>query len=287
LAALAGLSFLSVGAPAAAQDVPEADTYETTRGIGLGSGNRASARATSALAYNPAAIGLAPAYHLEAFAGYQPDQSGWSVGGAAVDSVTNKVAAGVSFRGVFDLGEANYQGYDGRLGLAVPFSDKIALGVSGRFLKLRPQAQDVDPADTGVKGFTLDASVTLVPVEGLSIAGFGYNLIDRDSPLAPMRVGGGASYSFGETFSVGGEGLVDLSTFDHATVIAGGGVEYFAGGLVPLRFGYRYDSGRDIHSVSGGLGYVDQQVGIDVSLRQDVDGASDTKLLFSLRYHVQ
>ncbi|MFW5921079.1 MAG: hypothetical protein ACOCUS_04510 [Polyangiales bacterium] len=290
-AALIAAMSLAWPARGRAQDAPvEESTYETTRGMAMGSGVRASGLGTSAISYNPAALALSKLYHLESAAGYDPKDGGWWIGGAAADSVTSTVAAGMSFRGVFNHEEANYDGYDGRLALAVPLADVLAIGVTGRFVKLRPEKQDgmAEPvADKGVKGFTMDASVGVQPVPGLHIAAIGHNLVDRDSALTPMLVGGSIAYSYENMFSIGGEGFADLSTFEDPEVIAGGGMEFFAGGVAPLRLGYRYDSGRGIHSVTGGIGYVDEEVGLDLSLRQAVDGASDTRLVAGFRYHVQ
>lgn len=281
LAALLG----SAGTAAAQTDPPEEDTYETARGMGLGTGARASAIGTSAAAYNAANLGQAQLYHIESDLGFTPGGGGWWVGGAVVDSVSSPLAAGMSFRGMFDLGEDDHSGFDGRVSLGYALSDAIGLGLAGRYIKLEPDSQDA--GDPGAKGFTLDASVRVTPTDGLHIAALGYNLIDRNSALTPMMVGGSLSFAIKDAFTLGGDGLVDLSTFDRAAVLAGGGFEYLAGGAVPLRLGYRFDSGRDTHSVTGSLGYVDKSVGLDVALRQHVAGAKDTQLLFTFRYHVQ
>src|ERR1700746_268807 len=45
---------------------PRAMNAETARGLALGTGSRASALSTSALAYNPAALVLGHIYHVEA-----------------------------------------------------------------------------------------------------------------------------------------------------------------------------------------------------------------------------
>lgn len=293
ISALAILVVLTVGiaTPAVAQEeppVPEPSNYETPRTVALGTGARASAMSTSAVAANASGMLLSRLYHVEGLLDYRPG-GGWVVGGAAADSVTSKVAAGISFRGVFDEGKAEYDGYDGRLSLAVPLGDKLSVGVSGRYLKLRPDSQK-RASGNGVKGFTMDASVTVSPIEQIRISALGANLIDRGSALTPMTVGGGAAFTIANRLTFGGEGLVDLSTFDGIGVLAGGGLEYLAGGVVPLRVGYRYDGGREIHSVSGGIGYVDRQVGVDLSLRQHVKGDAgrqDTRLVFSVRYHAQ
>ncbi|MFW6050628.1 MAG: hypothetical protein ACODAU_05610 [Myxococcota bacterium] len=273
--------------PPAPGDLPEASTLETARGIGLGTGARASGVSTSAAAYNPANLGMVQLYHLESEVGFSPSLGGWWVGGTVVDSVSSPLAAGVSFRGAFNLGEEEYTGYDGRLALGYAISDAIALGVSGRFLKLRPDGQDEGVVDEGTKGFTMDAALRVTPTENLHIAALGYNLIDRHSALVPMMVGGSLSYAVADVVSIGGEGLVDLSTFDGAEVVAGGGVEYLAAGTVPLRLGYRFDSGRGLHAVTASVGYVDKHVGLDIALRQDVTESKNTHLLLTFRYHVQ
>ncbi len=279
------------GEPVDTEPVPLAreDTYETARGLGMGMGTRASVIGTSALAYNAANLPLARLYHIEATALTVPGEGAWSVGGAITDSVTSWLAAGVGFRGVFGEGSRDHSGWDGRIALGFPLADVISLGVSGRYVRLNA-AQDEMGRNLSdeVDGFTVDASARLTPLPGLHIAALAYNLVDRDSALAPRMVGGGASYSFAEAFTVGGDALVDLSTFDQAEVIFGLGGEYLVAGQFPIRAGYRRDNGRELNQVTASIGYVDQRLGLDIALRQDVgSGPNETELLFGFRYHVQ
>ncbi len=271
-----------------AQDTPAREDLESTRGLAMGTGARASAASTSAIAYNPAGLPIGRLYHLEGLAAYEPSAGRWELGASVIDSMTNKLAAGLSFRGLLGDGESGYSGLDGRVGLGFPVSDAFSLGLSGRYLSLTRDGQVPEGEDeTLAQGFTLDASILIQPVTGLRIAAYGYNLIDLESPLAPLTIGGGAAYTAGELFTIGADVLVDLSTYDHAEWTAGGGLEYLAGGQVPLRGGYAYDHGRRVHTVTGGVGYVDQKVGVDISLSQDVRGASETRLLAAIRYFVQ
>src|SRR5262249_8343274 len=119
------------------------------------------------------------------------------------------------------------------------------------------------------------------------VAVLGYNLIDRHSPITPVLVGGSASFGLGTSLTVGGDVFADLSTFNDTKLLAGGGIEYLVGGSFPLRLGYRQDTGRDIGSLSGGLGYVNEHVGIDFAIRKDLSGDDELKLLFGLRYQIQ
>jgi hypothetical protein len=94
---------------------------DTARGIALGTGVRASAASTSALAYNPAALVLGRLYHIEGVVDYSSAWSGAALGAAVVDSATSRVGAGIAFRG-FLSGDVGVSGIDGRAGLAFPFS---------------------------------------------------------------------------------------------------------------------------------------------------------------------
>jgi hypothetical protein len=268
---------------------PRESTYETARGLGMGTGTRASASGTSAVAYNPANLALAPVYHLESFAAYIPNDRAWMYGGAVADSVTNKMAAGFSMHGVYGNEDRNYRGFDARLALAVPFSDAISVGVGGRYVRLRSRTENEngDRVGPGVKAFTLDAGIRITPMAGLHIALVGQNLIPTDSSLAPMVLGGGLSYSYEAIFSIGADVLVDLTTFDSAELLIGGGAEVLIAGQVPLRLGFRRDQGRELNQITAAIGYVDQKVGLDIALRQDVNGPKETQLLFAFRYHVQ
>jgi hypothetical protein len=97
-------------------------------------------------------------------------------------------------------------------------------------------------------------------------------------------VGGGAGVGIGSVAVVGADVLVDVSSYRTAGVIAGGGIELLAGQAVPIRAGYSYDTKREQHAFSLGLGYTDAAVGLDISLRQDIGGAGDTRLMGAFRF---
>lgn len=267
---------------------PREDTYETPRSIGMGLGARAGASGTTALALNAANMPLVPVYHVESVFGYLARENAFSAGGAIIDSVTSKIAAGVAFRGVFGGGDRDFSGWDGRLSLGARLADFLALGVSARYLSLTADKKTSDGQAIGdqVKGFTVDASMRFTLTEGLHIAALAYNLVDRGSALTPRRVGGGAAYRYLDVFEVGFDAIVDLSSFDHATVQMGGGVEYIAGGSAPLRAGFQYDTGRKMSSFTAALGYLHPKFGMDLALRQDFGREKATQLLLGLRYIV-
>lgn len=255
----------------------------------MGAGSRASAVSSSALAYNPAAMALAPLYHVESQVQFSPAFGRWAFGGNVVDSMTNKLAAGMSFIGIVGNGESGYSGMDGRVGLAFPLVDSVAIGISGRYLSLGREGTapaGVDQDAPVAQGFTMDGSIALA-LDIVRIAAIAQNFIDIGSLLTPFRAGGSASLLVGDFLTIGTDVLADINSFENPEILVGAGLEFLAGGLVPIRAGYRYDSGRTVHAITGGLGYVDQKFGVELALRQEVGERDDTEVMLSLRYFVQ
>lgn len=272
----------------AERDCPLPLHSDTARGIALGTGLRASAVSTSALAYNPAALVLGKLYHIEGSVDYNSAWSGAALGAAVVDSSTSMVGAGIAFRG-FVSGDKGVGGIDMRAGLAFPFSDAVSLGIGGRYIDVSYSDPDL-PRDerevTLVEGFTMDASLRVMPVPSFQLALLAANFIDRDSPYAPVLLGGGASFTAAQMVSFGIDTLFDVSSFDSAGVTIGGGVEVLLVQVAPLRLGYSFDTKRDLHTLSAGAGYTDRQVGLDISLQQQLSREHDTRIMGAFRYYV-
>ncbi len=268
---------------------PAPADLESPRGMALGTGVRAGSWGNDALAYNPANMPLLQLYHLGAFTGYGLQARRWMPGASVTDSSTlSGLAAGLSFRGALTSRDSSYEGVDGRLALAIPIAEVIGLGASVRYLSLSTD-DERDPRNHGrVRGFTVDAAARLTPTKGFHIAALGQNLVDRNSPLAPRLVGGSLAFGMLKDFSFGGDVLVDLSDpKDRVNILGGGGLEYVLFEVLPLRAGYKYHSGRNVHTVTGGIGFTSQSFSSDLALRQDVHGSSQTELLMELRYHVR
>lgn len=265
------------------------DTMETARGMAMGLGARASATSTSGLAYNAAGLSIGRHYHIESAVQYEPQEARFATGASLIDSHSGPVNAGVNFRYVHGNGNDGHGGYDGRLALGVPLGDHFALGLTGRYMSFWREGQD--DADPYAEHVTFDASIRVTPLPGFHIAALGYNLIDVGSPLAPIQAGGSASYTIDGTFTLAFDMLADFTTFQNEDgsmrpeAMIGGAAEYFTG-EVPIRAGYIYDTGRGIHYVTAGVGWMNREVGIDIAGRQQVTGNLDTWLLASFRYLV-
>jgi len=280
-------------APPCAELEPEACPLQlhsdTARGIALGTGLRASAVSTSALAYNPAALVLGKLYHLEGSVDYMSSYSGVALGAGIVDSSTSKVGAGIAFRG-FVSGDEGISGIDGRAAIAFPFADAVSIGIGGRYLNLDYEAllmNGMTEETELVEGFTMDASIRVQPVPVVSLSLLAANFINLDSAAVPVLLGGGAAFAIADIASIGADLLFDVSTFDSAAVIFGAGVEVLVAQVAPIRLGYSFDTKRELHTLSGGAGYTDRSVGFDLSIQQQLSLEKDTRVMGAFRYYVR
>lgn len=282
-----------------AQPLPS--TQESARTVALGSGSRANAVSTAALFQNPAGLAAARLYHLEAMTAFERDEERWSFGGAAVDSALNDVlAAGFGLRGVVGNDQSGHSGIDGRLGIALGFSEAFSFGVTGRYLRLvqegqpaaqldpdNPDAPEMVPSEVLLaEGFTFDVGVRVQPIPMLSFSVVGLNLLDRDSALTPISLAVSGAIAPMRELSIGLDGIFDFSTFGHVEGVVGGGSEFLVASSVPLRLGYQFDTGRELHAITGGIGYVSGEVGIEFSVRQQLNQIHDTYFIATLRYFV-
>jgi hypothetical protein len=272
-------------------ECPKPVAAETARGIGLGTGVRASAISTSALAYSPGALSLGNLYHLEGNVDYMSELKTVALGAAVVDSSTSKLGAGVGLRG-FLAGDNGLNGLDGRLGIALSLSEAFSIGVGGRFIDLTRNFTDGD--DTVevevAHGFTMDASLRIIPTPGVQLDIAALNFIDRNSPYVPTTLSGGLAIAVGDALSAGADVIADMTSFDKPGITLGLGGEYLGGNTIPVRAGYSVDLARKIHAIGGGIGYTDQQIGLDIGVRQELErpGSSkpETRVMGAVRYYV-
>lgn len=269
-------------------DCPQPMAAESSRGLALGTGVRATAVSTSALAYSPAGLAMGNLYHIEGNLDYLAEVNTVALGAGVVDSSTSKVGAGVGVRG-FLSGDEGFDGLDGRLGLALSLSDAFSLGIAGRYIDLShdaPNAAGDLRSVEDAQGFTMDASLRVIPTAGFQIDLGALNFIDLDSAYVPTTLTAGFAVGLGSALSLGVDMLTDMSTFKNPTFAVGGGIEYLMGDAIPLRAGYSVDVARKLHAIGAGVGYIDDQISLDMGLHQIVSGGNDTRIMLAVRYHV-
>ena len=288
--ALVGASSARAEPPCATQpsECPVQLNSDTARGAALGVGQRASAVSTSALAYNPAALVLGKIYHIEGSVDYMAAWDSVALGAAVMDSSTSKVGAGVAFRG-FISGDNGIGGMDARGGIAFPLADPISVGVGLRYMNLSHYLETAGGARRKAElaeGFTMDASIRVQPSPVFQIAALAVNFIDVGSAYVPVMFGGSMSFSIASMANVGADILFDVSSFDSTGVLWGPSAEVLIAGIVPLRLGYSFDVQRELHTLSGGAGYTDRSVGVDLSFQQELTRGKETRVIGSFRYYV-
>lgn len=271
---------------------------ETARITGLGGGLRALGNSTSALFQNPANMAATRVYHVSALAQIWPQARRQSYGAAAVDSIVSSTGIAGGLGGTWnqqDPDGVDRQYNDIRFGLAMPFAETLFVGLSGRMLSLRQNGDG--PLGTSrisgglegeriVESFTFDAGATLRPIPELSLAVVGHNLTDTAAGFLPLMLGGGIGYGTRD-FGIEANVVLDSTTWDRTTTRWMGGAELLLADRVGLRAGYRFDTGLEAHSVSGGAAYIDQRFSVDASVRQTLGEYSSTAIVFGFTLHVE
>ncbi len=276
---------LTMTSAAFAQVAGAPETPTTTRMMALGGNAQAAAQSTSGLYSNPAAMSLGRVYHVDSSILYDPTVNRWAFGGTIADT-TRMVSAALSYNYSLLDGSDSRHNHDVRLGLSVLLTEGVALGVTGRYMNYDGTASTNTTLGTAFSGLTVDVGAVVRPATWLTLAVTGYSLTNPDTALTPISVGGGVAVTPIEALSIIVDNVWDLRTFSEPRMRLNGGAEVMLG-HVPLRAGYLYDDTRlngPVHTITGGVGYVDTAFGVEAAVRQDVAGASQTTLMLNLRY---
>jgi opacity protein-like surface antigen len=301
---VSGLLTMGVVSPAAADpsELPrpfgwDYGDIETTRIAALGGALRATGNGTSGVFMNPATMAQTRVYHIEALLDAAPETGRVLAGLVIADSMMNRyrLAGGVSVvGGIFDPSGADFTTLDVRAALAYPITERVFLGVAGRYATMSQGSELPPPNGTGegdvstlsIDAFTFDAGLTVKAGQAFYIALLGQNLAATHRGTFPMMLGGGIGYGTKEvTFEV--DALADLHSYEttSARVMAGG--EVLVADHVPIRVGYRFDQGAKIHALSGGLGYVGTEFAIEASVRRTLSDPGATSIYVSLAYYLE
>jgi hypothetical protein len=251
--------------------------------LGTADAVRATAVGASGLYFNPAGMGIASQYAIEAGYSYSDAMQSHAVGAAAVDSKTNQAfALGVGYTFLLGQGEGNERdGHQIRAGLAGGWDFggvEFRVGVGGRYLTLDRLA-GTDP-----NFFTLDAGIILEVMQMFRIGLVGQNLIDTKTEYAPRQLGAGAAFTY-EAFQASFDVNLDLQT-DPENLFPqySTGIQYLFGGIVVARAGVSFGGIEDHTSVAFGLGYISTSLAIDAGFSTHTDVSGGSLFSMSLRY---
>lgn len=282
------------------------DEIETPRATAMAGAMRALGNGTTALYENPANLALTRVYHLEAMAAIWPEARRQEYGASIVDSVTGKLAGGIGAHyGVQDPDGIARKWTDVRFALSFPFSDKLFAGLGGRYLKLRQDglgplgaslASGGTPTEAIVDSVSFDAGLTLKPSDAFAISVVGSNLTNPGNGFQPLSLAGGVAYGTSD-LTIEADVLADFTSYaktdgtSDTTLRTMLGGEYLAADHYPIRLGYRFDGGANMHALSGGLGYLNRQFSAELSLRRSIAGSDtavpSTTVVVSIAYFLK
>jgi opacity protein-like surface antigen len=279
---------------------------ETPRAAAFGGALRALGNGTSGVFTNPSAIAETRVYHLQALAQMSPDAGRWIFGGAIVDSVTSRLAAGVSVvGGGADAGGADRSLIDARIAIAYPITERLFIGLGGRYARITQNGtlaegglgkddkvsgglvgSDGKNRDPLVNDVTFDAAVTVKAADAVFISVVGQNLSYPDNGLLPTTLGGGVGVGT-DDFSVELDGLADFNSYTDTTARIMAGGEYLVADHFPIRLGYRFDQGAAQHALSLGAGYVGTEFSVEAAVRRGLSTDGPTTIFIGLAYHLE
>ncbi len=298
-------ALLGVGQQAHADNALE--QVFSARSLGMGASLRGAATG-SAGPLNPAGVALVKAYALEGSYGYRPDDGETQVNASVADS-TARVAMALYYSymtatrdyilgdgATIRTGEIDRVRHEVGAATSFPLSDRFALGTTLKYTSF--EANLTDPADgsrsnvssQGRVNLDIGGVVALAP--RLTLGLVGYNLLAHDGEY-PRAFGGGLALGLGDTAMMTLDGVVDLTSTsdlsapgDDRRVKVSGGAEVVLANMYPVRAGVIWGSYADDVYVTGGLGYQSPRVGLDVAIRQKVEGGSETVGLVALKFYL-
>ncbi|MHB1844540.1 MAG: hypothetical protein ACYCWW_06865 [Deltaproteobacteria bacterium] len=252
------------------------DAVAGPRSIAMGDAFRAVGTSNDAIVLNPAALAITQRYEIDGFFGYAFSAPATYWNASIVDSTSTPVATGVSYTHLASgTTDERFSGSVLRLAFAVPLSEDIFIGLSGKWLNFGL----ADHADS----ITGDAALVIKPLEMLTLAAVGYNLIDVQSVLAPREVALAGAFGTDTSYNIAADIAANLSTpnlvFDYHL-----GGEYLLAGLLALRGGWMYDGLLDSHFLSGGVGLVTPGIGVDFAYRQQLGGWDDRLIMLDVKF---
>ena len=205
-------------------------------------------------------------------------------------------------------GDVGRQGHETGLAIAVPLGDRFSIGVNAKYITISTEVNNPSASTAGqpatftvdnstsaasADGFTIDAGLTVRVTDSFNIGAVGYNLVPLYSTEAPIGLGFGLSYLIAGRLLAVADAVIDFNKWRNAdgsritSARIGGGLEYYAGNIVPIRVGASGDTGRPGAWLSIGTGYKGQSFGIDLAYQQQVKAGAGSFISAGLRVFLQ
>jgi hypothetical protein len=216
-------------------------------------------------------------YEIDGFFGYSFSSPATYWNASIVDANTTPISVGIAYThlasGMF---QDRFSGSDLRLALGYALiPDTLYIGISGQWLDFRYALT--------ANAITGDAAIIYKPVQIVSIAAIGYNLVDVDQEtLAPRKLALAAAVGSDTTFRVAADGVMNIATPSPVIDFHLGG-EYLIASLIAVRAGYLYDGMIKQNFGTLGVGVIVTGFAFDVGYRQSVVPWNDSALIFDVK----
>jgi hypothetical protein len=280
-AAAVAAAVLATSTPAFAQESPPpGGLFDLVGARAMGtSAATAGTGGSEAIFVNPGAIGLRTGYVAETLGVNERRGSTTTsryLGAIVVDGVSAPVAASFAF---FTSLEGEAKGNLYYLAFAGPLSERLRLGVQGRYLKLGgPEPIDAITADAG-----LSWEVSSVVTVGVA----GFNLIPTNHPLVlPQSMGAGLAVGSDTSIRVLGDWRGYFLPEGKTASRYAAGVEGLLGGMLALRAGWMHDELLKTSWWSAGAGLISGDgFALDAGYKQSIDASNAREMALSFRYY--
>lgn len=245
----------------------------------MASGDFAVGGGAGAALANPAALTVSRTYELLLFGNWSPEAGFAHYGGAIADSLTSRMAGGLSAHVTsFDTAGLTRNVIDVRGSAAYPLGDALSLGVAGRWLRTTDAlgngpagGESVARTDVERTRLAMDVGLLLQPAPIFRLGVVAKNLFAEPSFDLPRLYGGGVGFAF-DNVSIESSALVNLTNSDAPRWRSGTGVGWSVAERYALRFGYRYDQALATHAIGAGVSIADRAGALEVGVRRDVAG---------------
>jgi hypothetical protein len=198
------------------------------------------------------------------------------LGGVVIDGVSSPVAAGFAY---FRSMEGAQPGNLYFLTLAGPLTERLHVGLQGRYLKLG----GVEP----INALTVDAGVNYEASSVVTIGIAGFNLVPTAHPLQlPQAMGAGLAVGSDTSFRVLADWKGTWLPHGQLAHRYAAGADALLGGMLVLRAGWKRDELLRTSWWSAGVGLVTGDgFALDVGYKQSFEATSAREMGLSLRYY--
>ncbi len=273
----------------ASADADSLSDFLGAQEVSTGEARRAQATGARAITLNPAGLSLMRQYVFEGSYGFRPDDGASSIAVSACDSTVpipgcyyyNYFAVKPEIDGTQMRRRVHQWGWAASRVL----SQRLVIGTNVKYFDYNSDLM----GESDASGFAIDTGLIVRATKMVNIALVGYNVLAENTPQYPLAVGTGLSVAPSGSLSLEIDGVWNLDRDKgEKSGRYGGGAEFFLRAAdrrsgYPIRGGVVHETLDGATYASGGLGFINPKLGIDIAARRQVRGGDELMILGSIR----